>query len=335
MTNDAMVDHFIQDRTDRVEPGIEVEGRKGVLDFDTLRTGGIIKQRQKELFTVRLMCPGGRVPLDKMERAVAVARRFGNGYIHLSNRQSLEIPYVNIADLAAVQDELRAVDQKIASCGPRVRVPTACSGCEYNPNGLTDTQAMAQKICESFFAKKPLPHKFKISFSGCPIDCMRTNEMDLGFQGAVKPEWEEDQCTGCGICAEACSEDAIRSAADGKPIFDPKKCLYCADCIRSCPSSAWQEGERGWVVRVGGKHGRHPSHGQKIAAFIPDAMVPDLVEAVIAWYDHNGRGKGRTRIGELLQDQKTWKNFLASLKPLLGRYALPDPPPPRPNEIHF
>jgi dissimilatory sulfite reductase (desulfoviridin) alpha/beta subunit len=329
-------DHFIEDSQDRVRVDIAVEGKKGELDFTTLKTGGIIKQRQKDKFTVRLKCPGGRVPLAKLARIAEVARRYGGDYVHLSLRQSIEMPYVDYRDIGKIQQELAEVGQEIASCGPRVRVPTACSGCEYNPNGLMDTQKQAQAVSERFFGSGRLAHKFKISFSGCPIDCARTNEMDLGFQGAVKPAWDKATCIGCRICAQACLEGAIEAHPEtGEPICHPEKCLYCGDCIRACPTESWRAATSGWMVRVGGKHGRHPSHAPRVAEFVPDEQVAPIIQAVLAWYERHAAGQGRVRIATLLQDAATWQQFLTALRPALGPWAIESPPPPRPNGIHF
>lgn len=63
--------------------------------------------------------------------------------------------------------------------------------------------------------------------------------------------------------------------------------------------------------------------------------MPAVIEAVMAWYERFGQGKGRTRLGTFLLDRETWKRFLADLAPVLGEWAVPDPPPPAPNEIHF
>ncbi len=330
-----MADKFIEDKDNKINVDTQIEGKTGTIDFNLLKSGGLIKQRQINMFTVRLRCPGGRVPLSKLEKIVEVAKKYAGDYVHLSFRQSIELPYVDYRNFKVIYEELGEADQKVASCGPRVRVPTACSGCEYNPNGLTDTQKMVRLVDEKFFGHR-LPHKFKISFSGCPIDCARTSENDLGFQGAVKPEWDEETCIGCRICSKACSEGAIESDAEtGKPIYYPEKCLYCGDCIRSCPTDSWKEKVKGWMVRVGGRHGRHPIVGHRIAEFISDEDVPKFIEAIIKWYEENGKEYGRTRIGVILQILEKWKDFLSTMREVFKDRILANPMSPTKNEIHF
>ena len=277
----------------------QVETPPKKINVEELKSGGFIKQTQKDLFTVRLRMPGGRITPQKLAKVAEVAEKYSRmGFCHMSFRQSIEIIGVHIEDFDKVRDELSEVDVKIASCGPRVRVPTACGGCEYNPNGLMDTQQKALEMDEKLFGT-PCRHKFKMSFSGCPIDCARTTEMDLGFQGAVEHVWDEPPCTGCTLCAKACLEGAIVSDKEGKPVFDPKKCIYCGDCIRACPTNAWKANRRGWIVRVGGKHGRHPMLAKEVLEFLPDERVQDFAEKTLAWYKKNG--KRRERIGTTIE----------------------------------
>ena len=59
-----MTDRFIEDKTTKVDVGLK--GMDAKVDFNDLKSGGFIKQRQKDLFTVRLRCPGGRLSTDKL-----------------------------------------------------------------------------------------------------------------------------------------------------------------------------------------------------------------------------------------------------------------------------
>jgi anaerobic sulfite reductase subunit C len=326
-------DHALEEQK---RPKVEVEiekGKKEVLNLDQLKSGGYIRQRQKDLFTVRLRCPGGRLTFEKLKKIAEVGPKYSQkDYVHISVRQSIEIPYVHYQDFARLAEELKEVDQRIASCGPRIRVPTACSGCEYNPNGLVDVQKLAQEVDQKYFGIQ-CNHKFKISLSGCPIDCFRTNEMDLGFQGATEPVWDEETCTGCRICGYACREGAITNDPQtGKPTIDRSKCLYCADCIRACPTNSWKEGKKGLVVRVGGRHGRHPVNGSVIAVLLPEEKMGAVIEKGIEWYNDRGKGKGRVRIGDILM--KKWQDFVNFIKPVLGEYAVKNPSKPEFIKIH-
>ena len=116
------------------------EARRLKMDFEVLKSGGFIKQIQENLFTVRLRCPGGKLTSQQLRKAAELAENFGRGEVHTTVRQSIEIPYVNYKDFNMVSEELKKIDWSIASCGPRVRVPTACAGvlCCPSAQGLVD-----------------------------------------------------------------------------------------------------------------------------------------------------------------------------------------------------
>ncbi|MEE8469976.1 MAG: 4Fe-4S binding protein, partial [Dehalococcoidia bacterium] len=221
------------------------EGDRSVgLDYEALKSGGFIKQTQKDLFTVRLRCPGGKITSQQLRKAADIAERYGEGEVHTSFRQSIEVPYVHHKHFDAIVAELKELNWSVASCGPRIRVPTACAGCTYNPNGIVDTQTMCLEIDKRYFGTLTGHHKFKISLSGCPIDCARTREMDLGFQGIVEPRLVEELCDSCGLCITSCEENALL-LEDDLPVRDTAKCIYCGDCIKVCPVDAMVEERRG------------------------------------------------------------------------------------------
>jgi dissimilatory sulfite reductase (desulfoviridin) alpha/beta subunit len=258
------------------------------------------------------------VTSERLERIAQVARKYGNGLVHLSVRQSPEILYIDLADLDAVVRELAEAGQDIASCGKRFRVTTACGGCEYNPNGWVDSQLLAADMTNRFFGQDT-PHKFKTSVSGCAIDCMRAREMDLGFQGMVEPELARDKCTSCGLCVRACGDDALHMDDDQFPVRDDDRCISCGDCIKVCPFDAMIPRRVGHAIYVGGKHGRHPHVAYPVAQFVSDDHVPAVIETTLHWYrEHGNRGE---RIGDTL-DRVGIDSYRRALKPVVGEDLL-------------
>jgi len=270
------------------------------IDLGNLKAGGFIKERGKDLFTVRLRVPGGRMTVPRLKKIAEVAEKFGGEFVHLSVRQSIELININFRDFDAVVEELGESSQKVASCGARVRVPVACGGCEYNPNGLLDTQKSALEVDENLFGTPTGHHKFKVAFAGCPFDCPKSATNDIGFQGAVYPELDRDVCIGCGLCAKNCVPKAIVMGEDNKPVFSNDPCIWCGDCVKVCPTGAWKEQRRGYTVRIGGKWGRNPLVGTLFATFLPEGQVIAFISSVLEWYKAKADGKGRVRLGDTI-----------------------------------
>lgn len=288
------------------------DGKKTKIDLGNLKSGGFIKERGKDLFTVRLRIPGGRMPVSRLSAIAAAAEKFGAGEVHLSVRQSIEIVHVPFGNFDGLVADLSVAGQKVASCGARVRVPVACGGCEYNPNGLVDTQKNALEVDEKLFGSATGHHKFKVAFAGCPFDCPKSATNDVGFQGAIFPTLDPDACIRCGLCAKNCEPGAIVMGGDKRPVFDPEACIWCGDCVKVCPTGAWAEEKRGYTVRIGGKWGRKPLVGTLFATFLPEERVVPFIEAVLAWYSEKAEGAGRVRIGEIIRREGT-KSLLSYL----------------------
>jgi len=289
------------------------EGKRTQLDYNNLKSGGFIKQTQENLFTVRLRCPGGRITSAQLRKAADIAEKYGKGEVHTSMRQSIEVPHVHYQHFDAISNELRSMGWSVASCGPRIRVPTACAGCSWNPNGIMDTQRACLEVDRRYFGTESGHHKFKIMFSGCPIDCPRSREADLGFQGIVEPELDEDSCNSCKLCAVSCEEKAL-TMVNGFPVRDAGKCNYCGDCIKICPIDAMKTKRKGWLIRVGGKHGKHPYYAYEVAQFASDDQCYALIEKTMPWYRANANG--RERIGVAIERTGLGKYLEEVVKPL-------------------
>lgn len=50
---------------------------------------------------------------------------------------------------------------------------------------------------------------------------------------------EHELCTGCGVCADICSQKAIKMTSSKRgflyPAVDDNICIHCNRCIKQCP----------------------------------------------------------------------------------------------------
>lgn len=98
------------------------------IDYASLKKGGFMRQKQKGYFSLRLQVVGGTLTAENLRIIQEVADKYGHGYVHLTSRQGVEIPFVKYEDIETVKAELARGGCKPGVCGPRVRTVTACQG---------------------------------------------------------------------------------------------------------------------------------------------------------------------------------------------------------------
>ena len=172
-------------------------------DYATLKKGGWMRQKQKNNFSLRVRVVGGNLTATQLAKIAEVAEKYGEGYAHLTSRQSVEIPFIKLENVEDVKAALAEGGVEPGVCGPRVRTITACQGEAVCPSGCIDTYALAKELDDRYFARE-LPHKFKFGVTGCQNNCLKAEENDVGIKGAIKVKWLEDKCIGCGLCAKTC-----------------------------------------------------------------------------------------------------------------------------------
>ena len=116
------------------------------VDYSTLKKGGFMRQKQKNNFSLRLRVVGGNLTAKKLAKIAEVAENFGDGYVHLTSRQSVEIPFIKLDDVENVKAALAEGDVEPGVCGPRVRTITACQGQAICPSGCIDTYSLAKEL---------------------------------------------------------------------------------------------------------------------------------------------------------------------------------------------
>jgi len=263
------------------------------INYAELKKGGFMKQKQKGFGSLRLAVVGGNLTAEQIKTVSEVAKKYGKGYVHMTSRQGIEIPFINVEQLAEVKEALAAGGVKTGVCGPRVRTVTACQGSEICPSGCIDTYTLAKELDERYFGRE-LPHKFKFGVTGCQNNCLKAEENDVGIKGGMEVEYKASACIGCGVCVKACRTGAL-SMVDGKIILDESKCNKCARCVKSCPTDAW-EGTPGYIVSFGGTFGNFVYKGEELVPIIKDKdTLFRVTDAAIEYFEENAKPSERFR----------------------------------------
>ncbi len=255
------------------------------VDYGTLKKGGFMRQKQKNHFSLRLRVVGGNVTAVQLAKIAEVAEQFGDGHVHLTSRQSIEIPFIKLEEIDSVKAALADGGVEPGVCGPRVRTITACQGAAICPSGCIDTYALAKELDDRYFARE-LPHKFKFGITGCQNNCLKAEENDLGIKGGIKVTWREADCISCGVCVKACRSKAI-ALEDGKITVNSDLCNFCGRCCKACPTDAWDT-IQGYVVSFGGLFGNHIAKGEAVIPFIEDHdTLMRICDTAIQFFDDN------------------------------------------------
>ncbi len=146
---------------------------------------GVYEQREDGSFMLRVRLPAGLVLPNQMRALAAVARKYGNGVLHATTRQDLQVHAVPLAGIQPALLELyHAGLSTKGGGGNTVRNITACSDAGVCADEVFDVTPHAVALTE-FLLPDPLnyqlPRKYKIAFSGCAKDCSGATVSDLGF----------------------------------------------------------------------------------------------------------------------------------------------------------
>ena len=65
-----------------------------------------MRQKQKGYGSLRLAVIGGNLTAENIKKVAEVAEKYGRGYVHMTSRQGIEIPFIKVEELAEVKEEL-------------------------------------------------------------------------------------------------------------------------------------------------------------------------------------------------------------------------------------
>ncbi len=154
------------------------------VDYAALKKGGFMRQKQKGCFSLRIAVVGGNLTAENIKTVAEVAEKYGHGYVHMTSRQGIEIPFIKVEDINVVKEELAKGGVGNRVCGPTSTYSHSLSGLEVCPSGCIDTYTLAKELDERYFGRE-LPHKFKFGVTGCQNNCLKGQKKTMSESKAA------------------------------------------------------------------------------------------------------------------------------------------------------
>jgi len=163
-----------------------LQGQTSPVAFRAYRVPmGVYEQRAEGRYMVRIRIGAGLVLPYQLDRIAQLSKTFGNGILHVTTRQDIQIHEVDIKDIPDVLEGLLEVGLAARGGGGNtVRNVTACPRAGVCPKEQFDVAPYAIAAAEYLLQDRSsfnLPRKYKIVFSGCADDCAFASVADLGF----------------------------------------------------------------------------------------------------------------------------------------------------------
>jgi len=173
---------------DRLESLVEAH-RKGSVSATELKARrvlfGVYEQRERGAYMVRVRAAAGCLTPSQLEEVAVLSLRYGNGILHLTTRQDVQIHRVRLEDVVPIIRKLResGLSSK-GGGGNTVRNVTAPEDAGIDPLEVFDVTPYAVSLTSRLLAEDDswtLPRKFKIAFSGSAEDKGYATLADVGF----------------------------------------------------------------------------------------------------------------------------------------------------------
>lgn len=162
------------------------QGLSSATEFRSFRVPqGVYEQREDGTFMLRVRLPAGGVLPHQLHKLAQVARKYGNGVLHVTTRQDIQIHRVPLEQIHPALVELYGAGLSTKGGGGNtVRNVTACYDAGVCADEVFDVAPYAVAVTE-LLVDDPLsyrlPRKYKLGFSGCGRDCAGATVNDLGF----------------------------------------------------------------------------------------------------------------------------------------------------------
>jgi sulfite reductase (ferredoxin) len=160
-------------------PGID-GGKTAILEPEEL---------DDRYFMMRIRIDGGQLDHERLRVIADVSRRYARGTADVTDRQNIQLHWIEIENVPAIWDALEAVGLSTTeACGDTPRVILGCPLAGIDAGEIIDATAEIDEIGARYIgdpAYSNLPRKFKSSISGCAAQCTVHEINDVAFTGVL------------------------------------------------------------------------------------------------------------------------------------------------------
>jgi sulfite reductase (ferredoxin) len=145
-------------------------------------------------FMLRIRIDGGQLSQSQLRVIGDISTRYARGTADLTDRQNIQLHWVQIEDVPAIWEALESVGlSTMEACGDTPRVMLGCPVAGIDAGEIIDatpeiTQTLDQYLGDPAFSN--LPRKYKTAMSGCAAQCTVHEINDVAFVGVTGPDGE-------------------------------------------------------------------------------------------------------------------------------------------------
>jgi sulfite reductase (ferredoxin) len=172
--------------------GLYTQRRPGI---DGGKTGSLEPEELDDrYFMLRIRIDGGQLNSDQLATVADVSRRFARGTADVTDRQNIQLHWVQIEDVPAIWDALESVGLSTTeACGDTPRVILGCPLAGIDAEEIIDATPEIRETAARYVGNPEfsnLPRKYKSAVSGCAVQCTMHEINDVAFVGVPGPDGE-------------------------------------------------------------------------------------------------------------------------------------------------
>jgi len=239
-----------------------------------LKAPGTSPRSQNGFARLTIGIPLGELRSEQMLEIGRISRRFGDGLIHLTKEQDIELQAISAF---SVKRAVAAVKRLGLSMKGTDDVPNliACPGIEFCTLAITHAQGAARDLLKHYHpldpAKRALFASLSIYISGCPNSCAKHQAADIGLAGTMLPVGDARRYSYQLFLGGALKEGEVRLGQMVRKGITEDMVIPTVDALLDIVLSFRQEKESFHeVVRRLGSKMLMELFEEKIAPFVPE-----------------------------------------------------------------